>query len=266
MDRIEIRRESMECSTTMGARDDDDDARSTSTRGRRRRRAVVARIFTHRVVVSSPTPPRRTTSRASASHSPQPYRPYLIAHSSHRSIATHLREHGAGDAEGERALGHLFGEFVQAGASGDGLGGSAGVAYVAYRSSSVVGRARGANFIIFTHGDPCGCGCGRSLDRARRRGRARDDATPVSIEPMRWREILDRRSRCASSPSIGRARERVARSDRSRSNDRARGSRDRSIHLVRATPRRSETIEDEPRRSETNETRRRRTAWWPSPP
>jgi len=83
MDRIEIRRESRECSTTMGARDDDDDdARSTSTRGRRRRRAVVARIFTHRVVVSSPTPPRRTTSRASATQSPQPYRPYLIAHSS----------------------------------------------------------------------------------------------------------------------------------------------------------------------------------------
>jgi len=52
---------------------------------------------------------------------------------------THLREHGAGDAEGERALGHLFGEFIQAGASGDGLGGSA-IRIV--RASFVSRRAR----------------------------------------------------------------------------------------------------------------------------
>tara|TARA_B100000683_G_scaffold272996_1_gene317462 strand:- start:95 stop:403 length:309 start_codon:yes stop_codon:yes gene_type:complete len=62
--------------------------------------------------------------------------------------ATHLREHGAGDAEGERALGHLFGEFVQTRASGDGLGGSVVRSSRARRQSSPVrssARARPAS-------------------------------------------------------------------------------------------------------------------------
>ena len=118
--------------------DDDDDVDETH-------RADDETYFhpSRRRVVSPSRASRRHPSRAAIL--PSSYRGRI---SRARMHATHLREHGAGDAEGERALGHLFGEFVQTRASGDGLGGSVVRSSRARRQSSPVrssARARPAS-------------------------------------------------------------------------------------------------------------------------
>ena len=127
---------------------------------------------------------------------------------------------------------------------------------VAYRSSVVEHASRGASLIVTVRphprrparvwvGDP-------STARERRR-RARDDAGPVSIEPMRWREILARIAG-ASSRSIGRSRAREGRAIRSfeidRSLDRSIAREGRAVDPPRPRDRRDDRRDDE-RRSET---------------
>jgi hypothetical protein len=132
MDRIEIR-----CTNAPAVMDDDDDAVNDDDDDDvdETHRADDETYFhpSRRRVVIPSCASRRHPSRASIVSSS--YRGRI---SRARMHATHLREHGAGDAEGERALGHLFGEFVQTRASGDGLGGSVVRSSRARRQSSPV--------------------------------------------------------------------------------------------------------------------------------
>jgi len=144
---------------------------TTTTTSTRRIAPTTRRIFIHRVVrvVSPSRASRRHPSRAPIL--PSSYRGRI---SRARMHATHLREHGAGDAEGERALGHLFGEFVQTRASGDGLGGSVVRSSRARRQSSPVrssARARPPRRVARERS----LARGRSIPRPRR-GRRVDDA------------------------------------------------------------------------------------------
>lgn len=157
-----------------------------------------------RRVVSPSRASRRHPSRASIL--PSSYRGRI---SRARMHATHLREHGAGDAEGERALGHLFGEFVQTRASGDGLGGSVVRSSRARRQSSPVrSSARARPPLLVT--------------RERSRARGRSDPSTASTTPCRRRARAGaRRERVADEekfphlkPPLRRPRTRPARASR----------------------------------------------------
>ena len=225
----------------MGARDDDDDDDDGCARRRAIDDDVVTRIFTHRVVVSSPSPTPRITSRASASQSPQPYRPYLIARSSHRWTPTRTCASTAPATPRESAPLDTFSanSFKPARAA-------TGLVDLRFacRVSVVSRRARVAGRIPHRHRSPAptatraGVG-GRSLDRARTTPtRARRRGTGIDRTDAMERNSRAHRGRVVSiDRSVARARgsrDPIVR-DRSiaRSLDRARGSRGRSTSSAR---------------------------------
>lgn len=152
--------------------------------------------------------------------------------------ATHLREHGAGDAEGERALGHLFGEFVQTRASGDGLGGSVVRSSRARRQSSPVRSSARARPRLLVARERSLAGPIRSLDRV-------DDAVSTTRARARdGREARMKRNSLISNhpsdvpPLAPRARRA---SSRSRPIDRATLSRSVAPSSIARLPRRLPT-------------------------
>ena len=207
-----------------------------------------------RRVVSPSRASRRHPSRASIL--PSSYRGRI---SRARMHATHLREHGAGDAEGERALGHLFGEFVQTRASGDGLGGSVVRSSRARRQSSPVRSSARAREPLLV---------------ARERSRAGTiDPSTASTTPCRRRaRARARRERVADEekfphlkPPLRRPRTRPARASRivEIATDRSRDP----LAIVRSVVDRASSAPSSHRaRTRGARDTHTRTAWWPSPP
>ena len=229
--------------------DDDDDVDETH-------RADDETYFhpSRRRVVSPSRASRRHPSRASIL--PSSYRGRI---SRARMHATHLREHGAGDAEGERALGHLFGEFVQTRASGDGLGGSVVRSSRAPRNErATTDDARGQPLLV---------------TRERSRSRGRSDPSTASTTPCRRRARAGaRRERVADEekfphlkPPLRRPLTRPARASRivEIATDRSRDP----LAIVRVVVDRASSAPSS-HRARTRGARgtHTRTAWWPSPP